>query len=188
MYRLSRELGKLCRRVENLYSRLDVGKPCIPSLLSLEWVSKNFSSASTSSHCSIDLFEVQLIYPSLKPDLLCADSKVAQNFCVQIARWERAEQHFLISTKASEWDKNQSPCFAFCNTLADPTGCEAALNKIRIRVPCFCNLKNTGDTDLCSLLSRNVWDVSKQRRGPRHSVEWHCPHKDRNRDHIWAPV
>lgn len=130
-----------------------VGKACIPSPISMEWLSENFFTVSMSSHCSIDLFEVQLIYPSLKPDLLCADSKVAHNFCVQIARWEREEQHFLISTKAPEADKNQSPCFAFSNTSAEPTGCEAALNKIRIRVPCSCNLKITGDTDLCSLLS-----------------------------------
>lgn len=86
-----------------------MGKPCVPSLISLEWVSENFSSGGTSSHCSIDLSEVQLIYPSLKPDLLCPDSKVAQNFCVQIARWERVEQHFLISTKASEADKKAEP-------------------------------------------------------------------------------
>lgn len=54
-----------------------VGKPCIPSFISLEWLGENFSSAGRSSRCSIDLFEVQLIQPSLKPDLLCSDSKVA---------------------------------------------------------------------------------------------------------------
>lgn len=76
--KIPREPGELCRRVENGYSRVCGGKsPAQVSLVSLEWLSENYSSSGTSQHCSIDLLEVQLIQSSLKSDLLCPDSKVA---------------------------------------------------------------------------------------------------------------